>query len=121
MTITITKSSDITWKSVSVMGEHTMVSESTINNYGLTIRGTLQGSALSFREEFRKVSPKISGFYKLESEKGMNDIMKLLLPQMDIADFEKKKGDIVKFDEEYDYTEPSFNVDKKRITTKVGP
>merc|ERR1712156_323062 len=140
MTITITKSSDITWKSVSVMGEH------TINNYGLTICGTLQGSALSFREEFRKVSPKISGFYKLESEKGMNDIMKLLLPQMDIADFEKMKGDIalrvgdkedglfleeqwagkkkaytMKFDEEYDYTEPSFNVDEKRITTKVGP
>merc|ERR1711915_153282 len=109
MTITITKSSDTTWKSVSVMGEHTMVSESTINNYGLTICGTLQGSALSFREEFRKVSPKISGFYKLESEKGMNDIMKFLVPQMDIADFEKMKGDI------------TLKVDEKRITTKVGP
>ena len=45
-----------------------MVSDSTVNNYGMTICGTIEGTALSFREEFKRVSPKVTGFYVFESE-----------------------------------------------------
>ena len=52
----------------SVMGNNTMVSESLANNYGMTIRATIEGTALSFTEVFRRVSPTVTGFYVFYSE-----------------------------------------------------
>ena len=45
-----------------------MVVETTMHNYGMTIRGTVEGTALSFREEFKRVAPTVSGFYAFESD-----------------------------------------------------
>ena len=42
----------------------------SVNNYGMCLRGTIEGTALSFTEQFKKVSPKVSGFYTLENEVG---------------------------------------------------
>ena len=42
----------------------------SVNNYGMSLRGTIEGTALSFTEQFKKVSPKVSGFYTLENEVG---------------------------------------------------
>ena len=50
------------------MGNNTMVSESVANNYGMTIRATIEGTALSFTEVFRRVSPTVTGFYVFDSE-----------------------------------------------------
>eukprot|EP00090_Calanus_glacialis_P019700 TRINITY_DN3020_c0_g1_i1.p1 TRINITY_DN3020_c0_g1~~TRINITY_DN3020_c0_g1_i1.p1 ORF type:complete len:442 (+),score=134.66 TRINITY_DN3020_c0_g1_i1:166-1326(+) len=146
MVATVTKTNETTWQNRVVMGDKTMVSDSTVNNYGMTICGTIEGTALSFREEFKRVSPKVTGFYVFESEKGLNDVMKMIWPQFDLAEFEKLKpnlayriveecggvciderlGDVkkvlsVKFDEEYDYVNAAWNVEDKRITTKLGP
>ena len=61
------------------MGDKTMVSDSTVNNYGMTIRGTIEGTALSFREEFKRVSPKVTGFYVFESEVSLRHMLLFLI------------------------------------------
>jgi len=143
---TVTKTNEYTWNTRTVMGNNTMVSESVANNYGMTIRATIEGTALSFTEVFRRVSPTVTGFYVFDSEKGLASLIKIIMPKMDFADFEALKPNLafriveqpgglsiderlghakkimsIKFDEEYDYSEPSWNVDDKRVTTKVAP
>ena len=56
---------------LSEMGGKVMIAETTGNNYGVSIRGTIEGTALSFSEEFRRVSPQVTGLYYLESEVGV--------------------------------------------------
>ena len=43
-----------------------MESEHQFHNYGISITGTMEG--VCFSEEFKKITPKFSGFYKFESE-----------------------------------------------------
>jgi len=147
MVMTITKKSDNVWCNRSEMGGKVMVTESTVHNYGISIRGTLEGTALSYREEFKKVSPKVDGFYVFESDKGMGELVKQMMPHMDVAEFDKmkvnnavrvsetsdgvciderfggleKKVYSVKFNEEYDYCLADWNIDEKRVTIKTGP
>merc|ERR1711892_1165315 len=141
----VTKTNEHTWNTRTVMGNNTMVSESVANNYGMTIRATIEGTALSFTEVFRRVSPTVTGFYVFDSEKGLASLIKIIMPKIDFADFEAMKPNLafriveqpgglsiderlghakkimsIKFDEEYDYSEPSWNVDDKRVTTKVA-
>jgi len=143
---TITKKNENTWINRVEMGGKVMVTESTVHNYGMSVRGTVEGTACAFKEEFKKVSPKISGYYVFESENGMDKVLKMMAPQMNTADFVKMKqtmevrivdkGDGMfiderysgknkvhsfKFDEEYDFCLADFNVDDKRVTTKTGP
>jgi len=145
-TVTVTKKSDTVWNTRTEMGGKVMIAETTGNNYGVSIRGTIEGTALSFSEEFRRVSPQVTGLYYLESEKNLEAIMKIMVPQMKWEDFEKLKPDLAmriterpdgvcveerfagqnktyscKFDEEYDYSAPDWNVDDKRVTTKTAP
>merc|ERR1711910_232949 len=88
---TITKKNENTWINRVEMGGKVMVTESTVHNYGMSVRGTVEGTACAFKEEFKKVSPKISGYYVFESENGMEKVVKLLSPQMTGADWDKFK------------------------------
>jgi len=147
MAFTVTKKSEKVLTTRTEMGGKVMVTESTMHNYGMSIRGTLEGTALSFREEFKKISPKVDGFYVFESDKGMGEMVKLMLPHMEVAEFDKikvnnavrvtetldgvciderfggleRKVYTVKFNEEYDYCQPEWKIDEKRITIKTGP
>lgn len=145
MTITVNKSGENSMSSKMEMGGKTTISESVIHNYGMSIRGTVEGTALSYKEEFKKVDPKMSGFYVFECEKGLKDVMAFIQPNLKIEDLDLtdmafrlkecsdglciderfgpggKKVYSIKYDEEYDYCHPEWNVDDKRITTKTGP
>jgi len=145
-TVTVTKKSDTTWNTRTEMGGKVMIAETTGNNYGVSIRGTIEGTALSFSEEFKRICPQVTGLYVFESEKNLEAIMKILTPQLKWEDFEKIKPDLamriierpdgvcveekfagqnktysVKFDKEYEYSAPDWNVDDKRVTTKTAP
>lgn len=146
MTLTVTKKNENTWITRTEMADKVMITESVFHNYGMSLRGTVEGTALSFTEEFKKVSPQVTGFYVFESEKGLGELVKIWAPQVELSDFEKMKPDMalrivekadgvcvdersalgskkysVKFDEEYEYCQPDFNVDDKRVTTKTAP
>jgi len=143
---TITKKNDNTWINRAEMGGKVMVTESTVHNYGMSVCGTVEGTACAFKEEFKKVSPKISGYYVFESENGMLPLLKIMAPQMTGAEWDKikhtmevrvvdngdgmcvderyggkKKVYSVKYDEEYDFSEPDWKIDDKRVVTKTGP
>merc|ERR1711970_1142774 len=145
-TMTVTKKSDSIWVNRTEMGGKVMNTETTGHNYGFSLRGTIEGTALSFSEEFKKVDPQVTGYYVFESEKNLEAVMKVMVPKISWADFEKMKPDIgmwitetcdgvcieeciagqkktysVKFDEEYEYSQPEWNVDDKRVTTKTAP
>jgi len=145
-TMTVTKKSDSIWVTRTEMGGKVMNTETTGHNYGFSLRGTIEGTALSFSEEFKKVDPQVTGYYVFESEKNLEAVMKVMVPGISWADFEKMKPDIgmritetcdgvcieervaghkktysVKFDEEYEYSQPEWNVDDKRVTTKTAP
>ena len=45
-----------------------MVSESVANNYGMTVRGNIEGTALSFTQVYKRESPNVSGFYVFDTE-----------------------------------------------------
>ena len=55
-----------------------MVVETTMHNYGMTIRGTVEGTALSFREECKRVAPTVSRFYAFESDDVRREILMVL-------------------------------------------
>jgi len=143
---TVTKTNAFTWIARTEMGNKTMVSESVANNYGMTVCGNIEGTALSFSQVYKRESPNVSGFYVFDSEKGLADVMKVIVPGMDSVELERMKPDFafgitehseglkiderighmkkvmsIKFDEEYDYTESTWKVDEKRVTTKIGP
>ena len=50
------------------MGGVVWVSDVVFHASGLTVTGTVEGHPGSFTEEFKKVSPKVTGFYQMESE-----------------------------------------------------
>merc|ERR1712179_764682 len=107
-TVTVTKKSETTWNTRTEMGGKVMIAETI--------------------------------------EKNLEAIMKIMTPQLKWEDFEKIKPDLamriierpdgvcveekfagqnktysVKFDEEYEYSAPDWNVDDKRVTTKTAP
>merc|ERR1712212_1363339 len=61
-TMTVTKKSDSIWANRTEMGGKVMNTETTGHNYGFSLRGTIEGTALSFSEEFKKVDPQVTGF-----------------------------------------------------------
>merc|ERR1719192_2271853 len=99
------------------------------HNYGISISGCIEG--ICFSEEFKKMEPKFSGFYKFESETGMGPLMEAMgipteglnadtMINMGFRIVDKKEYMAV-LNEEYDYERPEWNMYEKRITTKVGP
>jgi len=141
--VTMTKKNENTFCQKSEMGDKVMESELQFHNYGISIKGSMEG--VCFTEEFKKITPKFSGFYKFESENGMEAVMEAMgIPAggftaeamantgfriVDKGDkgfwleehYGDKKEYMVVLNEEYDYERPEWNLSDKRITTKVGP
>merc|ERR1712212_1437934 len=143
---TVTKNNPYTWIARTVMGDKTMVSESVATSYGMTVKANVEGTALSCTQVFKRVQPHVSGFYVFDSEKGLATVMKVIVPGMDPAEFDKMKPNLafgiteqpeglkiderigfnkkvmsIKFDESYDYSDAAWKIDEKRVTTKLGP
>jgi len=143
---TVTKNNPYTWIARTVMGNKTMVSESVATSYGMTVKANVEGTALSCTQVFKRVQPNVSGFYVFDSEKGLATVMRVIVPGMDPAEFDKMKPNLafgiteqpeglkiderigfnkkvmsIKFDESYDYSDAAWKIDEKRVTTKLGP
>jgi len=142
---TVNKINDHTWSLRRVMGTNTVVEEFVATNYGMTAKANIEGTALSCTEEFKRVDPIVSGFYVFDSQKGLEETTKIILPMLKFSDIqgmkpdfafritetaggitmEKRKGDhkavtSIILDQEYSYSEPGF-LDETRVTTKLGP
>jgi len=143
---TVTKNNPYTWIARTVMGNKTMVSESVATSYGMTVKANIDGTALSCTQVYKRVQPNVSGFYVFDSEKGLANVMKVIVPGMDPAEFDKMKPNLafgiteqpgglkiderigynkkimsIKFDESYDYYDEAWKRDEKRVTTKLRP
>merc|ERR1712241_460617 len=139
---TMTETDENTFCMKTEMGGKVMESSMQHHNYGISISGCVDG--VCFSEEFKKMEPKFSGFYKFESETGMGPLMKAMgipadgLSADDMVNMGFRvvdKGDKIWLEEhygdkkqymavlnqEYDYERPEWNMSEKRITTKVGP
>ena len=44
------------------------------NNYGMTVIGSIEGTDIVFKEFYKRITPRISGYYVFESE--VSDIIK---------------------------------------------
>jgi len=140
--VTMTKKNDNTFCMKTEMGGKVMESDMQHHNYGISITGCIDG--VSFSEEFKKITPKFSGFYKFESETGMEPLMKWMGIPVEgfsadamantgfrIVDkggkiwleevYGDKKEYMTVLNEEFDYERPEWNMHEKRITTLVGP
>jgi len=140
--VTMTKKDENTFCMKTEMGGKVMESDMQHHNYGISISGCIDG--ICFSEEFKKMEPKFSGFYKFESETGMEPLMKAMGIPTDSLSAETManmgfrvvdKGDKIWLEElygdkkeymavlnqEYDYERPEWKMCEKRITTKVGP
>merc|ERR1711997_1371127 len=140
--VTMTKKDENTFCMKTEMGGKVMESSMQHHNYGISISGCVDG--VCFSEEFKKMEPKFSGFYKFESETGMGPLMKAMGIPTDGLSAETMvnmgfrvvdKGDKIWLEEhygdkkeymavlnqEYDYERPEWNMCEKRVTTKVGP
>jgi len=142
-TIVITKKGSNTLVNKNEMMGKTLISEQTFHNYGMTSVTTVEGSGVTFTEIFKRVTPKISGYFVFESESGLAGLMAALgMESFDVGQITtdmsfrmKDKGDCfevteyfgdkkivcAKYNEEYDYERPEWKINDKRITTKVGP
>jgi len=119
-----------------------MEEESVFHSYGVSVTGSV--GALSFTEEYKKTEVALSGYYIYQSGTGLADICKWLdMPFSDENEFMKdagfrllekngglwieelfagsKKEYFAKFDEEFEYSRPEWNVSDRRITTRTGP
>lgn len=38
------------------------------NNYGMTVIGSIEGTDIVFKEFYKRITPRISGYYVFESE-----------------------------------------------------
>merc|ERR1712227_1168169 len=141
-TIVITKKGGNTLVNKNEMMGKTLISEQTFHNYGMTSVTTVEGSGVTFTEIFKRVTPKISGYFVFESESGLAGLMAALgMESFDVGQITtdmsfrmKDKGDCFevteyfgdkkivcsKYNEEYDYERPEWKINDKRITTKVG-
>jgi len=141
---TITKKNDFTLVSTTEMMGKTIEAEQVYHNYGMTSKNTVKETGTTWTEIYKKVCPKTSGYFKYESETGLEDLLKAMdITGMDVSNLKKgmafrfvdrgdrfdmieyfgaeKKCYTMKYDEECDYVRPEWNVFDKRITTKLGP
>jgi len=141
---TVTKKNDFTLVTSTEMMGKTIVAEQVYHNYGMTSTNTVKETGSTWTEIYKKVCPKTSGYFKFESETGLEDILKAMdITGLDVSTVRQgnafrfvdrgdrfdmieyfggdKKCYTMKYDEECDYVRAEWNVFDKRITTKVGP
>ena len=44
------------------------------NNYGMTVVGSIEGTDIVFKEFYKRITPRISGYYVFESEVSDNQV-----------------------------------------------
>jgi len=142
-TICINKKSSNTYSQRMEMNGKVLNTDQVYNNYGMTVIGSIEGTDIVFKEFYKRITPRISGYYVFESETNLAGLMKALGLDMDVSQMTggmafriEEKGDVceiseffggdkktycVKYDTEFDYERPDWNVYEKRINTKVGP
>jgi len=125
------------------------VNEYVMNNYGFTCTSFLEGNPLKCKAVFWKVSPRVDGYYELESEKGMFPVIQQLMPQMTEDAWNelhrnggfgmklkvepkkavmeermpggKSKTVVYPFDEAITYTNEEYGIEETRMLTRVSP
>ena len=55
-----------------------MMAEQVNHNYGMTTTTRIEGTDIVFKEVFKKITPKTSGYFTFESEVGLAGVMKNL-------------------------------------------
>ena len=50
----------------------TLISEMAFHNYGVSICNKIDGTNISFTELFKRITPKINGYFIFESEVDIN-------------------------------------------------
>merc|ERR1711874_625440 len=139
---TMTKTDENTFCMKTEMGGKVMESSMQHHNYGISISGCIDG--VCFSEEFKKMEPKFSGFYKFESETGMGPLMEAMgisadgLSAADMVNmgfrvvdkgckiwleehYGDKKEYMAVLNQEYDYERPEWNWGPPGITTGPDP
>jgi len=142
--MTMTKKNDFTYASRVEMNGRVILGEQVVHNYGMTINRNIEGTDICYSEVLKRVTPKLNGYYMFESESGLAGVIKALgLPTDNMDLFSvgsafrvKETGDCMevieyfggnkklvnfKYNEEFDYDRPEFNMSEKRVVTKVGP
>lgn len=141
---TMTKKDATTFLNTMEMNGKTVVHNMTFNNYGMVINGKILGTDLTFSEVYKRVTPQISGYYIFESETGLEGLMKALGiatgelasvttesafsltevgDRLDTVEFfggEVKRASFP-YNKEFEYQRPDWNVNDKRIVTKIAP
>merc|ERR1712002_354008 len=141
---TITKKNDFTLVSTTEMMGKTILAEQVYHNYGMTSKNSVKETGSTWTEIYKKVCPKTSGYFKFESETGLEGLLKAMdITGLDVSNLRagmafrfvdrgdkfdmieyfggEKKCYTMKYDEESDYVRPEWKVCDKRITTKLGP
>jgi len=142
--ICVNKNSNNNYVQRMEMNGKVLNTEQVYNNYGMTVTGTIEGTNITFKEYYKRITPRISGYYVFESETNLAGLMKAVgLDNMDVSQMTNgmafrivEKGDCaeiteyfggdkktycVKYDQEFDYERPDWNVYEKRINTMIGP
>jgi len=144
MKTTMTRKNSNTMITRTEMHGKVMMAEQVNHNYGMTTTTRIEGTDIVFKEVFKKITPKTSGYFTFESEVGLAGVMKNLgFPAENIAAMStnssfrnkdlgdgaevieyfggEKKLVSFKYNEEFDYDRPEWNICEKRVVTKVGP
>jgi len=110
----------------------------------MTSTVTIEGTSISFTEVYKRISPKISGYYSFESETGLAELIVAAgFGDLDVNSIKTgmafsitdrgtsceiteyfggdKKCYSVKYGEEYQYERPEWNISEKKLTTKIAP
>merc|ERR1712002_388743 len=66
-----------------------------MNNYGMSVSSTIDGVVC--REEFKKVSPKINGFYTMDTEENMINLIAQTMSSITPEDWDKVKKEGLSF------------------------
>jgi len=144
MKITYTKNSDTSYTNKTEMNGKVMVSEQKFNNYGMISNTTVEGTNISFREIFKKVTPNMTGYFTFESETGLAEFMAAIgFGDMDMNSLKEgmafsvtdrgtccdvteyfggdKKCYTAVYGKEYCYERADWNICDKRMTTITAP
>jgi len=146
MKVCYTKKNSNTFSSRTEMLGKVLTSELVFHNYGVSICNKIEGTNVCFTELFKRITPKISGYFIFESESGVAEVMKAMgheiddisailkdsaYRQVETADgsgmeiteyfMGAKKCFSFKYNEEFDYERPEWKISDKCLVTKVGP
>jgi len=145
-TVTMTKKNSNTYMFENDVGGVTKLTEVTFHNYGFSYKASIKDKDITMTEEFKRITPKETGFFVFTSEKNGFELVSKLMPKMDKTAWEssvddrafrlaknngvytwethfgmKKFETTFKLDEEYEYSEQVFGFSSSNVTTMPSP